>query len=367
MEFTSSSAVQSHPQPVIRSSARIERRDRIYDILRVLGLFCILLSHVKPPTTVWLLRHFDVPLLIFVSGAVCQLGFRGRPIDTWSYLRKRTVRLLAPVYVFLLCYFTFAAVTAPGRFTGTAVLRTFLLLDGIGYVWVIRVFLLVALISPWLLRARHRWSTANYLLIIGGAYLVHEFMWFAFSNLGDFTGHDLIEFSLFYLVPYGCIFGLGMRWPGMARTEALLWAAVGLLGAAMLMVGLGLIDDPEAAAAHKYPPRLVYFWYGLGVSHLLYAALMRLPILPAKVEAFVAWVSASSLWVYLWHIAGLQIAGKLFARLDSPEFKFVPVWLATAAFAISATWLQKYVVRWVINRFHSGPKTTRTLEVVFLN
>ena len=41
----------------------------MFDLLRTFGLFSILLAHVDPPVALWLLRDFDVPLLVLVSGA----------------------------------------------------------------------------------------------------------------------------------------------------------------------------------------------------------------------------------------------------------------------------------------------------------
>jgi len=38
------------------------------DILRFIGLSLIVFAHVKPPTILFEIRSFDVPLMLFISG-----------------------------------------------------------------------------------------------------------------------------------------------------------------------------------------------------------------------------------------------------------------------------------------------------------
>jgi hypothetical protein len=342
-------------------------RERVFDLLRTFGLFSILLAHVDPPVWLWLLRDFDVPLLVLVSGAVCQLGYRGRPIVYGSYIRKRVLRLLVPVYVFLVGYFLVAETFAPARFDADVIGRTFLLLNGMGYVWIIRVFLLVALVTPFLLRLRQRVRPIPYFLILLGGYLAHEGLWALFSRGGEFSGWEGIKFSVFYALPYGCLFGLGLRWPGMSRRAAFAWAAAGLGLATLMLVALRAWPDPSVAAALKYPPRLAYFWYGLGMSHLLYGICLHGPRMAPRIENLIAWISASSLWIYLWHIPGLQVARKIISRIDLGDTSFAGMWVLTAAFAMGVTLFQQRVVGAVVRRGRWGERTRRALEMAFLN
>lgn len=342
-------------------------RERVFDLLRVWGLLSILLAHVDPPFWLWLVRDFDVPLLVLVSGAVCQLGYRGRPIQLGSYFRKRVVRLLAPVYVFLAVYFLVAEWFAPGRFDRTVMLRSFLLLNGMGYVWIIRVFLLVALATPLLLAMRKRLTAATYLLVLGAVYLFHEFAWAKFAPMANEPGWEVIKFTVFYVLPYGCFFAMGLRWPGMKQSAAWMWAAVSLTIAGVMIAMLGLVSDPGAAAELKYPPRLAYFWFGLGMSHALYAFAMKLPSLGASLEKTIAWISASSLWIYLWHIPGLQAARKICGKFDFGAWQFLFVWMITATIAMGLTYLQQRIVRAIAERRGCSERTSHVLTLLFLN
>ena len=341
-------------------------RDFVFDLLRVVGLFSIVLAHVDPPDVLRALRSFDVPLMVLVSGAVFQIGFSGRAIALGAYLRKRAFRLLAPVYAFLIFYFAVSAIVTPGRFHGRMIWRTFLLLDGIGYVWIIRVFLIVALIAPFLLAWKRRLSPAAFLALLGGIYLAHEWLFAWFEALPPFASADLVEFTVFYLLPYSVVFGLGLRWPGMSQRQALTIGVIALTICGGLFALFSDVPVFTLMHDHKYPPHLVYFWYGLGASHLLYALALSVRNFPGKISSAIEWLSASSLWIYLWHIPGLTIAEKLVGRFHLGDSRFAAAWLLTVVFAVFVTCLQKISVQSLIARTSSRTAISDTLSTVFL-
>lgn len=343
-----------------------ERRNFVFDLLRLVGLFSIVLAHVDPPDGLWAARSFDVPLMVLVSGAVFQIGFAGRTIELGAYLRKRAFRLLAPVYAFLLFYFVVSEFLLPGRFHARMIWRTFLLLDGIGYVWIIRVFLFAALTAPFLFAWRRQLSPARFLALLGGIYLVHELLWAWFDRLPPFNGDDVVEFTVFYVLPYSVIFGLGLRWPGMSRFQALATGGICLAIAAAIRVVFR--NTPLATLMHdqKYPPHLLYFWYGLGASHVLYAAAASLPKLSRRSTLVIQWISASSLWIYLWHIPGLTIAEKVLHRFALGEVRFAAAWTVTLGFVIAVTFAQKSSIQWILRRTNPRKAFADTLATVFL-
>ena len=68
----------------------------------------------------------------------------------------------------------------------------------------------------------------------------------------------------------------------------------------------------------KYPPRIYYLSYGIGCSFalLILCEKKKLEIYDNKVIRF---ISAHSLWIYLWHIFVLDIYG----TLKLPEIWFI--------------------------------------------
>ena len=42
-------------------------REKKIDVLKFIGLFCIILAHVNPPQIIFQIRNFDVVLMILLS------------------------------------------------------------------------------------------------------------------------------------------------------------------------------------------------------------------------------------------------------------------------------------------------------------
>lgn len=320
-------------------------RSFVFDLLRAAAICSILLAHSGPPAFVAQLRNFDVVLVVLIGGAVCALANERRPIEPVAYMKKRALRLLAPTYVFLAGYFVLMEIVAPARFDAEIMLRTFLLADGIGYVWILRIFLIVALLAPWLLRLRDRVSPRAYFALLFCAYVADEAVYAMFERLPVTRASEWVEFTLFYAVPYGAIFGLGLRWPRMSQTEAARWAVAAF---AVWLAMLAVIDSLHASVRtwdYKYPPRAIYVWYGLAAGHAVYAMFLGADLGRGRAARVVEFVSAQSLWIYLWHIPSLQVGRELAQRLDLPA-PWVTKWLVTTSLSLSLTWTQTRLVAW---------------------
>ncbi|VED48541.1 Acyltransferase family [Raoultella terrigena] len=126
------------------------QRNIIIDAMRVLGLLLIILAHVQPPSFIFQLRTFDVPMMIFVSGMAYYYSGKSN-IKLWQYSLSRFKRLVFPVWIFLVFFFLSIFIFEPVGFVDLFTLKTIIstfLLGGFGYVWIIKVFLIIAICSP---------------------------------------------------------------------------------------------------------------------------------------------------------------------------------------------------------------------------
>lgn len=88
---------------ILGKSSHIGPRKDYIDLLKTIGIFGIIAAHVGSPQWVMMIRNFDVPLLVILSGLLS----RGKSKSGWiPYVFKRVKRLLIPTYVFLTFYFT---------------------------------------------------------------------------------------------------------------------------------------------------------------------------------------------------------------------------------------------------------------------
>lgn len=323
------------------------KRDEYIDFLRFLGLTMIILVHVQPDFTITQLRCFDVPLMVFVSGLTASNKIIGSYSD---YFKRRTKRLVLPVWIFLGFYLTtlYLAqfyILQEQYLTGRMIIRSFLLLDeSIGYVWIIRVFLLVMLVTP-ILQFLANKTIGVYSIIITLTIWVGviEVVHYCSSYLIPYPIlHDIYINIIQYTCAYSLLFYLGLkvRYLDYKKLRAVLLfvvlCSIILLGVYYANHGFPLKLTPT----YKEPPHSYYLVYGVLVSLLLWY------FKPFKKinNSFFVTIGQNTIWIYLWHMP-FVLASTLFDVHWSVKFIFVYS-LSVAIFLV-----QKKVVNSIDNSF----------------
>ena len=280
----------------------IAQRDSSIDILRFVGMAFIILAHVLPSSSpLFQFRTFDVSIMIFVSG----LAYAGRKMEPYpQFVWKRLQRLLVPVYIFLIAYFL---VNATFTFAGLAelppsdtIIGTFLLIDpNIGYVWVIRIFLIIMLITPLLMRIESGVKNNILFGVLVAAWLVGQY--YLVSWLLPLKPGVFVNDYVLYTTGYGVLFLLGLRMKD-ASTKTLLLFALCML-AAMVILGLGIAEEKGTWLRmqwFKYPPQTYYLVWGALISLALWSCRKWWSRwLDFK---WVNFIGQNTIWIYLWHI-----------------------------------------------------------------
>jgi len=295
-----------------------KKRDVKFDGLRVIGLLAIILAHVNPPALLFQLRNFDVPLMVLVSGAV--YGLSSSKKKYVSYIWGRVLRLLTPTWVFLIIFFLINFIIGH-HFSRQDMLSSFLLLNGIGYVWIIRVFILVAVIAPFFVYLYQKIQNKLwYLCVVGficicyvGLYQIYRQFPVHANALVDFIFQNII----FYMLPFGCVAGLGIY---MLRASKKSLIRLFVLFATFFIF-LSYTHQFVPTQNDKYPPGMYYLSYALGISLLLYLLSFTTVFQKVFGSRLMQFISASSLWIYLWQIFFLYQWGYLKS--------FMPQWFDT--------------------------------------
>lgn len=293
-------------------------RNKQIDILRFLGLSLIILAHVDPPTWVFQLRNFDVPLMVLVSGLAYM---QSTPRDSYGlYVWKRVKRLVFPVWLFLACYFLLIWITGADleKLTITRVFGSFALMEGIGYVWIIRVFLLVALAAPFILALNKQIeSNGMYLSLLLLTFLVYELVLYSTSPVNS-QGFGALAASLgYYGTAFSLVFALGIRLDALQSREVIAITLVSSL-AFVGLAGFYFINQGGVVTtqAFKYPPSAYYLSYALAASLLLWLLTKNVhEHLQAfnAAESAVMFIAQNSIWIYLWHIPFAKIVQNIAA------------------------------------------------------
>jgi fucose 4-O-acetylase-like acetyltransferase len=322
------------------------RRNSSIDIMRFVGILFIILAHVLPSSsTLFQLRTFDVSLMIFVSG----LAYADRKMEAYpQFVWRRLKRLLVPVYLFLILYFLVNwLLSACGIFfmpETEKIIGTFLLIDpNIGYVWVIRIFLTIMLVTPLLMRIESTiknnvlfgllitfWLVAQYYLIL----------WLLPLKPGIFINDYIL-----YTTGYAVLFLLGLRM--MKRTSV----SVQISFFAVLLVAMVCLAIEMAAERgswlkmqwYKYPPQTYYLVWGALVSLLFWTCRKWWSGFMDK--KWINFIGQNTIWIYLWHIPFVEFMNKSF-----PELHWGIRYAVVCGGAIGVYLLQYWVVQRIASR-----------------
>ena len=165
---------------------------------------------------------------------------------------------------------------------------------------------MVALIAPLIFYIHKRVSNnIHYLYLVFIVLLVNELLLVFFEHLLDSGSGKIVEKTLFYVVPYGAVFALGLRFLSLTKLQLVLVGAfVGLVFVSFSLRLMVMYDEFIPTQAYKYPPQAYYVSYAILMSILLWASVARLLdfVRALNLTDLVEFIGQNSIWIYLWHI-----------------------------------------------------------------
>lgn len=260
----------------------------------------IVLAHVDPPGIVKMLRTFDVPCMILLSAILSEISFRNKhSLSVKEYLFSRFRRLVYPTWIFMTLYFLLYLILSGHPFELRYYIDSYALTRyGIGYVWIILIYLYCSFMVPLF----HRVGFGrNSLIVIALIYVLYEIMYY--YRIG--TDNKVIMTTLYYIVPYCSLAFLGYHYGKMSRKTKYAILCISCIIFVSLLcyyrIASGSFQTVQIA---KYPPRLYYLSYGCMCSFalLLLCENRQCRLFENPVVRFIA---SHSMWIYLWHILWL--------------------------------------------------------------
>lgn len=322
-------------------------RDKNIDYLRFIGISLIILAHVSAPLALQQLRCFDVPLMIFITG----LTASKKTISNYrEHIWKRASRLLIPVYIFLTLFFlTLFIIQSLGDYSigylnSKKILHSFLLLEGIGYVWIIRVFLLLGIVTPLIVKfEKYCKNNIVYGCICIATSLINDLILRMHLTLpgGKYVNIFFTEFVMF-LIGYIPLFMLGLRMRYAPKGDIKKYVFLIFLYFIIALFtyltkhGFPIIISPN----YKYPPQAYFIIYGAVASSTLWLIkdAINKVICRLKLSSLAMFIGENTIWIYLWHIPFVLYLCPL---IEEWYLKYLIVYSsAVIVFAI-----QRYIVR----------------------
>lgn len=340
--------IVEHIKGVAYSNSIDKVRDIRLDILRFFGIVCIVLAHVSPPDLLFQLRNFDVPLMVLVSGTAFSISSRSE-VTYGKYLSKRLNRLLTPTWIFLTGFFLviyiFSVIMSREYpFTINTILSSYSLTSGIGYVWIVRVFLITAMVSPFLLYlSRKIKSNVLYFAMIAAIYGAYELSFLVFGYTDNTFLSFVLENFIYVLLPYGCLAALGMRIPKMRNKtimSMMFFFSILFCSLALILYSNGFTQTQD----YKYPARLYYISYALFITLILYLLSNGKLFVKIFSNKAVKFISFSSFWIYLWHIFYLYFWSEIKKLLPFSLDAFYINFIIVFSLSCVTTYIQRKLV-----------------------
>ena len=201
------------------------------------------------------------------------------------------------------------------------IIGSYLLLNSpsIGYVWVMRVFLLMALVIPIVYNLLSKANFYVSLLSIFGIIAIQILLIECISSLDNKVVRFILDEFLLYTIGYLPLAILGLKIREFSSKEQ--WIFL-ILTAIVIISYLSYNEWVFNPNKFKYPPSSLYLLYGLFASALLWTIKNPLSSL-IRCDIF-NYLSKNSMWIYLWHI--------------------VPVYLIFPIDWIDNTWFLRYLI-----------------------
>ena len=291
--------------------------DRInyIDFLKFIGLTGIFIAHVGSPKWIMMLRSFDVPFMVILSSALAHKSYDryvAKNLPTKAYIISRIKRLVIPTWIFLTFYFALDLLTSGKLRDVKYYVASFgLTRYGIGYVWIILIYIYSAILIP----VFHKIQLSKKgLIALAIIYILYEIAYY--FQLG--IQNKLIDTTVYYIIPYGVLTYIGFNYLAMSSKQKLfiiiLSSVIFTMMAALYWYKVG---EPQLVQIAKYPPRLYYMSYGVAWS-LALLMFCETHVLNMYENRAIRFVSEHSMWIYLWHIFVLT----MYKELHLPEIWF---------------------------------------------
>ena len=312
-----------------------QTRINYIDFLRFIGLTGIIIAHVGSPKWAIMLRSFDVPFMVILSSVLGEKSyhkFENSKLSPMNYFFSRIKRLVIPTWILLIIYFGILYIISGNFFEFNYYIASFCLTRyGIGYVWIILIYLYSALLIP--LFSKIKLSKMG-MVCVTIIYLMYEVAYY--FQIG--VDNKLIDSTFYYIIPYGLLTYLGYNYYQIKKNNRCIIAIVSLI----VFISFGvyywyIYEAPQIVQIAKYPPRFYYLGYGIAVSFglLLFCEKYYLKIYD---NPLIRYISVHSMWIYLWHILILTAYG----ALKLPEIWYIKL-IIVYAIAIA--------IIYVVNRF----------------
>ena len=311
------------------------KRNLKFDILRAVAIILIFLAHASPPGIIFQFRNFDVILLMLLSGFFSKHSLENNK-NIFLYYKKRILRFIIPVWIFLFIYFIISKIVLNIDFDINEIISAFLLGDDFGYIWIFKVYIITCLISPILYYVYKKIIYKKYLLFLSCLLILNQIgIWLIGTN------NELINWILFYTIGYGACYGLGFVIDNLKKKDYYYIIFINFIIFLFLMIYYyKVLGRFVTTNMFKYPPGFYYISYGVFVAFIFLFILNYFNVkFPKFLSNYFSFIGSHSMWIYLWHIPIVKILN--YYNFDYWILSFILILILSSCFMFLQSFLVK--------------------------
>lgn len=318
------------------------QRNMTVDAMRCFGLLLIILAHVSPPDTLFQIRTFDVPMMVFISGMSYFLSQK-KSVNVINYTISRFKRLVLPVWSFFTLFFIFIYIFRPSGFSELLSLKMIVstfMLNGFGYVWIIRVFLIIAILSPLYVFFTSKMNGYSVSVMAFVMVLVSTIASMVdYYSQGKLIGHFIYD-VIFPAVSYGAVFIVGYKFLTFSKIEkTFLFLLFLITVSAYFAHNYIVLNEVKGFQEYKYPPTMYYISFSF-VMIMIVNYFFDFFLKTRKLPKLILDVSSNTIWIYLWHIPVVE-----FFHRNNLAVDFTLKYTLAVILSISIALVQVFLIR----------------------
>ena len=278
-------------------------RDTTIDVLRCIALLGIIIVHVRPDIFILQLRNFDVPLMVFCSGVGCHISHKtkiNKKSESYiNYVKRRLFKLIIPCWIFLIFFHLFyipLSLHIGEKIDFYNVFERFLLYTD-WYVWIIRVFSIIAIISPLVYKFSRKKTISSLLFSFIIILILTEY----FASISN----KRLWCYLIMNIPYLCFYIWGINADRISQNKYYIIGIITFTIFFLLSVHFYIQEGHFIDSNYyKYPPRIYYISYATFAICILWNSRNKICIYLKKIniDRIVSFIGSHTLWIYYWHI-----------------------------------------------------------------
>ena len=338
-------------------SSATKTRDNSIDILRSFALIAIILIHCHPDSNfVCQLTEFNVPMMVFLSGVSYALSSKNESYG--SYCWKRFKRLILPAWIFIWGYGCVLS------FLSSNFMAKFLLFNSIFYtywfVWIIRVFFLIALLAP---------LFKKYINFINSSKKIATqltLVYVCYEITLRYINTDFLLWNIFaQIIPYSIFFILGMVTvkTGGVKIHYTIQRSGLLIFTIIAFYYYSTSHQFIVTSAYKYPPQIYYSSFAIAIISILWMRRKSIErkmngMLEGKVSTFFKYIGSHTIWIYFWHIPFVE-----FFTYTNSDMHYMAKFAIAMSAAFLIVFLQEQLIR---NLNTTNGRIQKWLNILFI-